>query len=99
MFYDLMSFMSFIPEAGLQGTSSMIIKNFIGPVFILLIAVFGLLSLKDRKWASAFSLFGLAAVLSLVVFNADKIFGSGGVANKTVNDVVQSVNMILPMLT
>lgn len=90
---DLLNLMTLIP-GDFSGAFEKLKSGYLGPLFFIAIAVFALVFIKDRAWIKLVSFVGIAAIVSLFIFNSEAIFGSGGAANDVANDVVTSVNAI-----
>jgi hypothetical protein len=82
-----------IPLAGLQELQDYIINSWLGPVFIIGIAAFALIFIKDRAWMKLISFVGIAAVVGVLVFGGSALFGKDGslqdVAEGTASKVKQ----------
>lgn len=95
-------FDSLIIGAGLQGLADNLISGWIGPVFILAVAAFSVMFIKDRAWMKLLGFVGIAAIVGVLVFFGDSYFGqkgklSGvakGQADQISNDIYVSYQMI-----
>lgn len=87
--------LTLVPAAGLQGLWENIKSNYLGPIFLAAIAIFAIVFIKDRAWMKLASFIGIAAIVSLFIYNSDGIFGQGGSANNAAQDVANSLNVIV----
>jgi len=69
-------FQMLMPMAGLQGLKDSIINNWLGPVFIAGVAAFALLFIKDRSWTKLLGFVGIAAIVGVLIFSGDALFGN-----------------------
>lgn len=67
-----------LPAAGLSELWNDVLKNWIGPVFIAAVAVFAIVFVKDRAWMKLIGFVGIAAIVGVLVFAGESLFGSGG---------------------
>lgn len=75
---DVMDFMA----AGLGGVQSNLVSNWIGPAFFIVVAGFAIKFAISRQFRELAAFLGIAAVVALLVFNADGLFGSDGIFTK-----------------
>lgn len=79
---------------GLTDLKDTILDEWLGPLFIVGVAAFALVFIKDRAWMKLIGFVGIAAVVGVLVFAGDSLFGnedSGltGVAKGAANEVGQ----------
>lgn len=84
--------------AGLNGLVDTFIDNWIGPLFILAIAGFSLLFLKNREFTKLATFIVIAVVVGLLIFFGPAFFGRDGNLTNAVSDVAKNVNIITSLL-
>lgn len=67
----------FFAGGGLDSLKKTIIDNWLGPIFIVGVAAFALVFIKDRAWMKLIGFVGIAAVVGVLIFAGDSLFGSG----------------------
>lgn len=76
---DLFTFMTVVLGGnGLSELQGTIIDNWLGPVFIVGVAAFALIFIKDRAWMKLIGFVGIAAIVGVLIFAGDALFGKGG---------------------
>lgn len=72
--------------AGLGGVTDMAINDWIAPAFFLVVAGFAIKFVIQRQFRELAAFLVIAAIVGLLIFNGDGLFGEGGifygVANK-----------------
>lgn len=63
---------------GLGDLANKIIDDWIGPVFIVAVAAFALIFIKDRAWMKLIGFVGIAAIVGVLIFLGDNFFGESG---------------------
>lgn len=87
-----------VPGAGLQSLWDSVLSNWIGPIFIAAVAIFALVFIKDRAWMKLLGFVAIAAVVGLLIFAGDDLFGGkDATVTGIANDAANQINMILPM--
>lgn len=76
----------------LGGLADTIIQQWIGPVFIVAIAVFAIIFIKDKAWMKLVSFVGIAAVVGVLIFAGPWLFGDGGIFNNTAKGIAGEIN-------
>ncbi len=87
-------FMVALPAAGLGGLWDTILKNWIGPAFIAAIAWFAFTFIKDRAWMKLLGFIGIAAVVSVLVFAGDSLFGADGSLKNVAEEQAGQINTV-----
>lgn len=64
--------------AGLQDLQNTIIDDWLGPIFIVGVAAFALIFIKDRAWMKLLGFVGIAAIVGVLIFAGEAFFGDGG---------------------
>ena len=67
-----------VPFAGLSDLQDYIITSWLGPVFIVGVAAFAIIFIKDRAWMKLIGFVGIAAVVGVLVFGGQALFGNEG---------------------
>lgn len=68
-----------LPAAGgLSELWNTVLKDWIGPVFFAAVAVFAIVFIKDRAWMKLIGFVGIAAIVGVLVFAGEDLFGSDG---------------------
>ena len=74
-----MNITMFIANAGLGKLQDTLVSNWIGPAFFIIVAAFAVKFIISRQFRELAGFLAIAAVVALLVFNADGLFGSGGI--------------------
>ena len=77
-----MNITMFLADAGLGTLQRTLVSNWIGPAFFIVVAGFAIKFIISRQFRELAGFLGIAAVVALLVFNADGLFGSGGIFYK-----------------
>lgn len=77
-----MNITMFLADAGLGSLQQTLISNWIGPAFFIVVAGFAIKFIISRQFRELAGFLGIAAVVALLVFNADGLFGTGGIFYK-----------------
>lgn len=83
----------FLAEPGLGNLQESLVSNWIGPAFFIVVAGFAIKFIVSRQFRELAGFLAIAAVVALLVFNADGLFGTGGVfynVAKTFSDALDS---------
>lgn len=64
--------------AGLSGLQDTIISDWLGPVFIVAVAAFAIVFIKDRAWMKLIGFVGIAAIVGVLIFAGEAFFGEDG---------------------
>lgn len=72
----------FLANAGLGNLQQTLVSNWIGPAFFIVVAGFAIKFIISRQFRELAGFLAIAAVVALLVFNADGLFGSGGIFYK-----------------
>lgn len=77
--------------AGLSTLWTNIQNNWLGPIFLAAVAVFAIMFIKDRAWMKLIAFVGIAAIVGVLVYAGDSLFGKNGnlknVAQKAAKDI------------
>lgn len=74
-----MNITMFLADAGLGQLQQTLVSNWIGPAFFIVVAGFAIKFIISRQFRELAGFLGIAAVVALLVFNADGLFGTGGI--------------------
>lgn len=66
-------------DSGLGNLKDNLVSNWIGPAFFIVVAGFAIKFVISRQFRELAGFLAIAAVVALLVFNADGLFGSGGI--------------------
>lgn len=69
-------------DPGLKGVQTNLISNWIGPAFFIVVGALALKFIISRQFRELAGFLGIAAVVALIVFNTDKLFGEKGIFTK-----------------
>lgn len=84
-----------LPAAGLNELWSSVLRNWITPIYVAMVAVFALFFLKDRQWMKLIGFVGIAAVVGVLVFAGADLFGGKDKGlTKTANGIAKEVNVV-----
>lgn len=75
-----------IYAAGLSELGNNLINNWIGPVFIVAVAAFAIIFIKDRAWMKLIGFVGIAAIVGVLVFAGGDLFGKDKGLQKVAKD-------------
>ena len=81
---------------GLNGIINGLVGNWLGPAYIILIAVVAIHFVKDRQFRELAAFGGIAAIVGLFLFFGNALFGASGKVTKSVQDVASGINMSVP---
>lgn len=79
---------------GINGIKDTLISNWIGPAFLLAVAGFAIMFIKDRAWMKLIGFFGIAALVGVLIFANDALFGSSGSIKKAGEGLATQINTI-----
>ena len=78
-------------EGGLQDLQDTIINNWLGPVFIVAVAAFAIVFIKDRAWMKLLGFVGIAAIVGVLIFAGDAFFGDEGSLKGTAEGLAEDI--------
>jgi len=81
-------------DGGLNGLWDTVLGNWIQPIFLAMIAIFAIKFIKDRQWTALVTFIGIAAVVGVLVFGGESLFGSEGSLKGVAEEVAGEVNAI-----
>ena len=71
--------LTLIMASGLNGLANSLIKNWIGPVFLVIVAVVAFSFVKSQSWTKLIAFVGIAAIVGALIFFGSDLFGQDGV--------------------
>ena len=81
---------------GLTGVQETVISNWIGPAFIIAVAFFAIMFIKNRQFRELAAFIVIAAVVGLMIFFGPELFGKSGKLTTATDNVIKEVQMIKP---
>lgn len=63
---------------GLSDVWDTVRSNWLGPLFLGAVAFFALVFIKDKAFLKLLGFIGIAAIVGLLIFGGDTLFGDGG---------------------
>lgn len=78
--------------AGLGDLSENIISNWLGPIFLVAVAAFAIIFIKDRAWMKLIGFVGIAAIVGVLIFAGDTFFGENGSLKGVAEDAGKSID-------
>lgn len=79
---------------GLSELQNTALNNWIQPIFLVAIAVFAIIFIKDRAWMKLIGFIGIAAVVAIPVFMGETFFGSDGKLSGVAEGAANQINTI-----
>jgi hypothetical protein len=68
--------LSLAAAAGLSGIGNTLVQDWIGPVFLVAVAGFAIMFLRDRAWMKLFGFVAIAAIVGVLIYDGSALFGS-----------------------
>ena len=68
-----------VANNGLAGVQDNLVSNWVGPAFLIVVAVIAVKFVVSRQFRELAGFLAIAAIVALLVFNADSLFGSEGI--------------------
>lgn len=87
----LMDMMTFMPSA-LSDLWDTLVEDWVGPAYVIVVAFLAFPFLKNRAWLQLLAFVAMAAVVGLLIFAGDSLFGSEdatvtGIASDSVEEL------------
>lgn len=79
---------------GLSALKDTVLNNWIQPIYLVAIAAFAIIFIKDRAWMKLIGFLGIAAVLAIPVFMGETFFGSDGKLSGVAEGAANQINTI-----
>ena len=83
-------------NAGIGDLTRTLRDNWIGPVFIIIVAAISITFLIRRQIRELLIFVGIAALVGALIFFGDNLFGQNGSLTRVANDSAGQINAILP---
>lgn len=80
--------------AGLSELKNKALNDWVQPVFIVGVAAISIVFIKDRAWMKLLAFLGIAAIVGVVVFAGEDLFGDDGNLTGAAEDVGKSINTV-----
>ena len=77
-------------NGGLGELKNNLIKDWIGPIYLLVVAVVGILIAKEREFRKLAAFLGIAALVGVLVFAGSQLFGNKGALSDTINSTLNT---------
>lgn len=81
---------------GLNGIINKLVGDWVGPAYIILIALVAVHFIKDRQFRELAAFGGIAAIVGLFIFFGNALFGAGGKVTTSVQQVAEGIQMVMP---
>ena len=78
--------------AGLGSLQQNLVSNWIGPAFFIIVAGFAIKFIISRQFRELAGFLAIAAVVALLVFNANGLFGNDGIFYRIANSFSGSLS-------
>lgn len=82
----------FLMNSGLKDISNKLINNWIGPVFLLIVAAVAVKFVVNKQWRELAVTVLIAAVASVLIFAGGDLFGKGKGLTKSSQDLIKQVD-------
>lgn len=79
-------------SGGLGGLWDTIRTNWLGPIFFAAVAIFAIIFIKDRAWMKLIAFVGIAAVVGVLIFAGEDMFGDSGTLSGTAENLAGQIN-------
>lgn len=67
-----------------------LVENWLGPIYLIAVAIFAIVFLKDRKFRELFSFIAIATIVALLIFFTKELFGQKeGLVTKSVGEAAK----------
>jgi hypothetical protein len=76
---------------GLNGLWGSILKNWISPVFLAIVAVSAFTFIRGQQWTKLLAFLGIAAVVGALIFFGSDLFGQDGILSSMFSHAAKSV--------
>lgn len=89
---QLFSIVSIMANAGLGTLANNIIFNWIGPIFLVGVAAFAIVFIRDRAWMKLATFVGIAAIVGILIFAGSYFFGANGTLTGAARDTAKDIS-------
>ncbi len=80
--------------AGLSGLSDKLVNEWIGPIYIVIVAVVAITLLLKKEIRALVAFLVVAVICGLLVYFGKDLFGSGGKLTKSAKDAASTISYI-----
>lgn len=81
---------------GLRGLYDELVSNWLGPIFLIVMAIVAIYFVKNRQFRELAAFIGICVIVALLIFFGDKLFGtgkgSGGTLTNAANKIVEQIH-------
>ena len=70
---------------------STFISDWLGPIFLAAVAIFSIKFIKERQFMQLLIFVIIAAIVGLLVYNAESLFGAAGTITEGANELVSQL--------
>lgn len=85
---------NFILAGGLNALQDSVIQNYIGPVFLIILAGVAIKMFMAQQVRQAITVIIFAAIAAVLIYAGPALFGESGKLKNAANQVIQDVNTI-----
>lgn len=71
---------------GLDGLYTQFVNDWLGPIYLITVAIFAVVFLKDRKFRELFSFIAIATIVAILIFFTKDFFSKEGQITSSVKD-------------
>lgn len=71
---------------GLDGLYTQFVNDWLGPIYLITVAIFAVVFLKDRKFRELFSFIAIATIVAILIFFTKDFFSKEGKITSSVKD-------------
>lgn len=81
--------------AGLSELYSTLVNDWLGPAYLITLAVFAIMFLKDREFRKLLSYVAIATIVAVLIFAGNALFGSNGSITRAAKNTATKVSNIV----
>lgn len=86
------TFTMLLGNAGIGGLKEILIANWIGPAFFLVVAGLAIKFIISRQFRELAGFLGIAAIVALLIFGGEGLFGETGIFYKIAEAFSRALN-------
>ena len=75
-------------NGGIADKIGKIIGGYVGPVFLVIVAGVSIMFVKEREFRKLAAFLGIAAIVGIIIFAGDQLFGDKGKISGTINSTL-----------
>lgn len=91
---NLTTLIWFLGESGLGGVQNTVVKQWIGPIFLILLAAGAVMEFRKRAFRTMGALIGIGAAAAVLIYFGDELLGGSGNLTKAGKSIADKVNTI-----